>query len=134
MPQATISNQISGDVTGAYSTSFQVEGGGRVSLVEPIPDGSTDLEVALELDVSQVKCFALRSTQDIVVETNDGSSAANTFTLEANVPYIFPQISGQSWTDTEDGAVSTDITAIFVTNSSGSAATLNVDVIYDPTV
>lgn len=134
MPSVTIQTGVSGDTTGQYSKSFTVSGGSRLSIEEAIDDGSTDLEVAFVLDVSQAKSFCLKADQNMVVETNSGSSPANTFTLEAGKPYIFPVSQGEAWVDTEAGAVDTDITALFVTNASGTDATLSLDTIYDPTV
>ncbi len=134
MPTATIQTGVSGDVSRSYSKSFAVTGGASLRIAEAIPDSSSDLEVAFALDVSQAKCFMLLADQDMTVETNDGTAPGNTFTLEANQPYIWPAAAGESWADTEDDAVDTDITALFVTNASGSDGTLYVDVIYDPTV
>lgn len=134
MPTATIQTTISGNTDTNYSKSFQVSGGGRIAINEPIPDGQTDMEVAFELDVSQAKSFMLLSDQDVTVETNDGTTPANTFNLAAGVPFIWPATEGQSFMDTEAGAVSTDITALFVTNASGETANFRADCIYDPTV
>lgn len=134
MHTATIQTSVSGNVSGSYSKSYSVSAGGRVSIEEAIPDGSTDMKVALGLDVSQVKGFFLRANRDMTVETNDGTTPGNTFTLEADRPYLFPSSEGAGWSDTEDAAVSTDITALFVTNASGEDGTLYVDVIYDPTL
>lgn len=103
-------------------------------MAEPIVDGSTDLEVALDLDVSQVKFFAMRADQDMTVKTNASGAADNTFALTAGETYLFPRAEGESWQDTSDAAVSANITALFVTNASGQDGTLNLDAIYDPTV
>lgn len=129
---ATITSSVAG-FSNSYSDSFSVTGGKRVSLDESIPDSSTNLEVAFTLDVSQAKCFLLSSNKALTVKTNDGSSPANTFTLEANVPFIWPKVSGATFADTASGAVSTDITKLLVTNASGAAATLKLDCLVDPT-
>lgn len=134
MPSATITTAVSGNVDSSYSKSFTVTGGARLAIEEAVADGSSDLEVACELDVSQVKSFLLLCDQDVTVETNDGTTPGNTFTLEANTPYIWPAAEGESWADTEDAAVTDDITALFVTNASGTDATLRLDAIFDPTV
>jgi hypothetical protein len=134
MPSVTIRTTISGDPKGAYSKDFSVAGGGQVVISEPIADGATDLEVACVLDVSQVKFFALKATQDIVVKTNSAGAPDNTFTLDANSPYLFPASQGEVWADTDPAAITTDITALFVTNASGVDTVLSVDAVYDPTV
>ena len=84
---------------------------------EPIPDQSTDLEVDFVLDVSAIKAIVIVSDQDITLETNNGTTPDDTINLVAGVPYI--------WTDKSYHAclLTTDVTALFITNSSGSAAT-----------
>lgn len=135
MPSATITTSVTGDVSApGLSKSFTVTGGKRTYIEEVIADETTNGEVAFVADVSQVKSFILVATQDVMVETNDGTTPGNTFTLAANVPYIFPRVFGESWNDTEDDAVSTDITALFITNASGAEATFYLECIEDPTV
>jgi|AntRauMFilla1563_2_1112583.scaffolds.fasta_scaffold00374_9 hypothetical protein len=133
MPSATIQISVSGDISGLYSKSHSVTGGASHRVQEPIPDSSTDLQVAFALDVSQAKSFMLLADQDMLVETNSGTEAGNTFTLAAGVPYVWPSTNGAAFVDTEADAVTTDITALFVTNTSGTAGTLTLDAILDPT-
>lgn len=101
--------------------------GGGTSLSESIPDSSTDLQVAFDLDVSTVKSFYMASDQDVTVETNSGSTPDDTINLVANVPYIWHDQSYHNF------LLGTDVTDLFVTNSSGSAATLQVEALFDPT-
>lgn len=134
MPTARIQTTVSGDTDTNYSKSFQVSGGGRIAINELVPEGSVDLEVAFELDVSQAKSFMLRSNEDLTIETNSGTAAENTFNLAAGVPFIWPSSEGQSFLDTQGNPVNADITALFVTNASENPTNLWVDCIYDPTV
>lgn len=92
-----------------------------------VPDSSTDFEVTLAIDVSEIKSIIIASDQDITVETNDGTTPDDTFTIEANNPLI--------WNVDSPAATpfSADITALFVTNSSGAAATFNVRCLVDAT-
>jgi len=104
-------------------------GGQLVTIDEDIPDSTTDDLVALTLDVSQIQAIFITSNQAITLETNNGSAPDDTITLAANGCVI--------WT-TADGAtlrpLQTDVTALYVTNASGSTATLRCRFLVDPTV
>jgi len=103
-------------------------GTGSASVVgESIADSTTDGLVAFALDVSQVKAIYIKSDQDITIETNSSSAPDNTLALKSNIPYVW-------YTNKYDALVFTaDITKIYVTNASGSAATLNIEAVYDAT-
>lgn len=94
---------------------------------ESIPDTSVDLQIVFTLDVSAVKSFYMVSDKAITIETNSGGVPANTLVLKAGVPYLFNSDSYDTFKFT------TDITALFVTNASGSAAQLEIKAITDPT-
>jgi len=103
-------------------------GTGSASVVgESIADSTTDGLVAFALDVSQVKAIYIKSDQDITIETNSSSAPDNTLALKSNIPYVW-------YTNKYDALVFTaDITKIYVTNASGSAATLDIEAVYDAT-
>jgi len=92
-----------------------------------IADSETDFEVALALDVSEIKALYICSTQDVTLETNDGSTPDDTISLKANVPYIWHEDSYH------DCLLTTDVTALFITNASGAEATLIIEVAFDST-
>ena len=109
------------------TASVSTTGSAQQSLQESIADSSTDLEVGFTLDVSAVKSIYIKSDYAITIETNDGSTPDNTLSLAAGVPYVWHE-------NAEDAFVfDTDITSIFVTNASGSAATLQIEVLVDAT-
>ena len=93
-----------------------------------VPDSTTDLEVAVEIDVSEIKSIYLHSTQNITLETNSGGAPVDTINLIANVPYSFTTDSYFT------NLLATDVTAFFLTNSSGSSATFIMELIIDSTV
>lgn len=97
-----------------------------------IPDSTTDQLVAWAIDITQLKSLHIQTTQDITIETNNpaGTSAAadDTLTLLANQP-----ISWQEG-DVMDHPFTADVTQIYVTNASGSAAQLDIRAGVDPTV
>ena len=106
---------------GTYSGSSQV----RVS--ETVVTGSTDFEIVVGLDVSAVKSIVIKSDKAVTLETNSGSAADDTIALKANVPYVWN-------TDSYDAfLLGTDVTSIFITNASGSTATITIDAIVDAT-
>lgn len=105
-----------------------VSAGQEINIDESIADSSTDLEVTYNLDVSALKSFYMVSDYAITVETNSGSTPTDTFTLVANQPIVWTANSGLT------NPVTGDITTnIFVTNSSGNAATLKIRALQDPT-
>lgn len=100
---------------------------GETNLDIAVPDSSTDLLVAFVADVSQMKSLFLLSDKDVTIETNSGSAADDTIDLKANVPVM--------WVDggTLANPLTTDVTALYITNASGSAATVNLRMLIDST-
>lgn len=94
---------------------------------ESVADSSTDYEITLTLDVSAVKAFFLNSDQAVTFETNDGTTPANTISLAADIPYVWYTGKYDSF------LLTTDVTSIFITNASGSAATVNLWALIDAT-
>jgi hypothetical protein len=115
--------------SGARSISNETAytGDAQSSIEAEIADSETDFLVNFALDVSQIAAIYIVSDQDITVETNDGSSPDDTLSLVAGVPYVWT-------TDSYDSCLLTvDITALYVTNSSGATATLQIEVVKDDT-
>jgi hypothetical protein len=85
---------------------------------EEVPDASTDLEFPIAIDVSAMKTFSILSDQDVTVETNNGTTPQETLSL----------LAGKSidWQEGETALFAGDITSMFITNSSGSAATIKL--------
>ena len=107
--------------------SETLTGSGEVRISEAIADSETDLEITFTLDQSAMQSFYMVSDQDIMVETNNGAAPTDTFTLLANIP--LPWTSGRR----SINPVTADITALFITNSSGSTANLEIRVLTDST-
>ena len=89
-------------------------------LDEDIADPSTNLEIALAIDVSALKHFSMTADQTLTVYTNAAGTGApqETFTLTAGLPII--------WNEGDTAIFAGDVTSIFVTNASGSATVLNL--------
>jgi hypothetical protein len=76
---------------------------------------------------STVKVFWIYSDVAITVETNDGSAPDDTLTLAAGIPYMYVN-------DGEDAfLLGTDVTALFITNASGSTANITCRCLQDST-
>lgn len=114
--------------------SVDVLGGAENNIDELIPAATTDQLVAFTADVSQIKGLFIVSSLDVLIQTNSGSAPANTFTLAANVPFLW--IHGDAAIrDTAGVAVTADITALYVTNEdTDTAAALQIRCLVDPTV
>ena len=79
-----------------------------------IPASSTNYNILAAIDVSQVVAFHMQANTALTVKTNSSSSPANTITLVADQPYQF--VTG----DYNTFLLTTDVTSLFVTNSSAA--------------
>lgn len=99
----------------------------EINLSESVSNGQTDFQINVAIDVSAVKTFYLVSDQAVTVETNNGTTPTNTISLTANDPYVW-------WTNSYDTFKLTgDVTALFITNASGSTANIELRAIVDAT-
>jgi len=90
---------------------------------------TTDKEVLLSIDISQLTSLIMVSDQDLTVETNSASVPDDTITLAANVPYVWnADLYGQASTK-----LTADVTALYLTNAGATAATFKCEILYDPT-
>lgn len=84
---------------------------------ETVADGASDASYLLSVDISALKCFAMLADQDLTVKFYDGAGTlGETLSLTADKPFI--------WETGETAYFSSDYVEIRVSNSSGSAATL----------
>jgi hypothetical protein len=102
---------------------------GGLSLIdgETVATAETDYEINFDLDVSACKSFTLESDQDVTFETNSGAAADDTIALRANEPYVWHVNAYDSF------LLGTDVTSVFITNASGSTATIYCVALYDAT-
>lgn len=110
------------------SNSKAYTSGGMIRVTETIAIGASDLSLPnVKLDVSAVKAFEIIADQALLIEPNSATIPDAPMTLVANVPYRWN-------TDSYDAFFFTvDWTGLFVTNSSGVAATLKIRGVYDVT-
>lgn len=79
------------------------------------------------LDVSACKAFAVVSDQAVTLKTNSSGSPDDTIALTANAPYIWTTSMYDSF------QLGTDVTSFYVTNASGSTASVSILSVTDPT-
>jgi len=92
-----------------------------------IADSVTDQQVNVAIDVTAVKSILMTSDQDLTVETNDGTTPTDTINLIAGVPYLWT--TDQYFTN----LLTADVTALYLTNSSGATANFDMECVYDST-
>lgn len=109
------------------SNDFAKTGAAQASVDESIADSETDKQVTFTLDVSACQSFYMVSDVDILVETNNGAAPDDDISLLAGIPYVWHVGDYVAF------KFGTDITALFVTNASGSAAQLQIEALVDPT-
>lgn len=94
---------------------------------EAVADSQTDYEINFDLDVSACTMFYLESDQDVTFETNNGSTPDDTISLLANTPYEWHANAYDSF------LLTVDVTSVFITNASGSEATIYCVALFDAT-
>lgn len=118
---ATTGGKLVGGQTNTYSS------GSRTSIEESIPNGADQL-VALVMDVTQIQSIVVSAPGVLTLEWNDNIGSQGSFVLAADVPYIWTtdSLDANQW--------DADVTALYVSNATGSAVVLNIEAIIDPTV
>jgi hypothetical protein len=99
-----------------------------------IPDSTTDQIVTFACTLAKILSLAFISDQNLLIEFNSNAGSGGHINLLANQPWIW--MSGGYWTlaQVTGNVPSTDITAIYVTNTSGSAANLEIRLLQDSTI
>lgn len=126
MPEVVVDQRFTVDGrTVGVAKAFS--GDSHTTLNVAVADSETDFEIVVSIDISEVKAFIVTSDQDVLLETNSGSVPDDTLNLKANVPYLWTSDNYDTF------RLGTDVTAIFITNSSGSTATIRLETLEDPT-
>ena len=103
--------------------------GQEINIDESIPNSSNDLAVAFAIVRDKLKSLYMVSDKAITVETNNGTTPDDIFSLVANEPVVWHENGGMA----VSSFLAADITSLFVTNSSGAAAQLQIRSLSDPT-
>ena len=112
----------------SYSQQNTITGTGRSGFDETVANSETDYQITFTLDYSACVAFYLCSSEDVTFETNDGAAPDDTIALKAGIPYIW-------YTDKYDTfKITADVTTnVFITNASGSTATVRCEAVVDAT-
>lgn len=111
------------------SKRVSVTSGNAVVIDETIPGSSTDLAIALVIDVSQLKSIFIVTSTNMTLEFNDGTTPDKTLTMVADQPF--------EWTNLSQHANPfgvTDVDSLFVTKAGAGDGRLQMWVLTDPTV
>lgn len=111
----------------APSSALTYSGTSAVAISETIADSSTNLLVNIAFTYADIKSVVILSDQVLTIKTNSTSAPDDTLVLAAGIPV--------EWQDDSIHAnpFSADVTKIYVTNASGSSATLDFAVLNDAT-
>jgi hypothetical protein len=100
---------------------------GKTSLEIPVPEDSTDLEVTVAIDFSQLVSLYMLSDVDMTIETNNAEGTDDTITLAAGVPLIWNADAPN------DNPFETDVTAFFLTTATVGDGTFKAEILEDAT-
>jgi hypothetical protein len=124
---ATLTYGISGTGISALADTVSVTVADAVDQYDvTIPALSVDFNVAVSMDVSELKFVYITADAAMTIETNDGASPVHTLTLVADEPYVWTHKA-----NLVNKFVTTDVTSFKVTSTAGG--TLKVRVGYDST-
>lgn len=102
---------VDGDTSFSTSTTTTVTT--VVTMEETVGPSVTDQAHVVGIDISELDVFYMVADGALTVQTNDGTTPADTFTLVANQPVIF--LNGGT------NPFSADVTALYLTNASSTA-------------
>ena len=102
-------------------------GDGQESRKIDVAGSVTDQLVNFALDVGQIKAIYMKSNVDLTVETNSASVPDDTINLLAGIPYIW--YTGSYFAN----LLTTDVTALYLTNAGAVAAVFELEVVHDST-
>jgi hypothetical protein len=114
------------------SKTFDITAGGEINIDESIAGPATNAQVALTLDVSQVRSLFISADGALTLKTNSSGSPTNTIALAAGVPFIWA--SGDAALRDTSGTAMEDVTTLYVTNAGSTAVVLQLRALHDPTV
>lgn len=96
-------------------------GDGFTRLQLSIPDSTTDQQVPVTIDADQLQVLYMVSDEDVTVEANDGSTPDFTISLVADRELLW-RASDSYFSN----PVTDDVTDLYITNTSGSTAAIEI--------
>ena len=125
---ASTAELIIGASSNAQNIQANLSGSGntQVNFEQSIAALTTNQNFILALDVSQIKFIVLKSDQALTIKTNSSGSPTDTINLLAGVPYVWVYNANYN-----SLLLTGDVTSIYVTNGTASAALLQIMAILD---
>jgi hypothetical protein len=111
--------------TVSVSKEYTVEGEQNVDV--EVPASTTNKEVNIDLDVSELKTLMILSDVAVTIKTNSSGSPDDTLTVPANTPVMWGNDTGITC------PLGTDVTKVYITNATTGAATVKIRAGYDAT-
>lgn len=120
----TTYNAGDGQIAGVVAT---VTGDSEVGFDGSIAGSGTDVEVDVAVLAAQIKALCLYSDQALTIETNSGSAPTETVTLTAHIPKV--------WKTGDVAACPflSNVTKLYLTNGSATAANVKIRFLLDST-
>ena len=123
----TVTTTISGGISAQGTKTYS--GDARTTQSFSVADSATDEERTLTIDVTEMQMIYIVSDQDILMEWNDSIGSQGSISLQANVAFLELLAADQY----HAAKMGVDVTALFFTNTSGSAANISIGVIQNNT-
>ena len=127
MPIAAYVRSIIQGVGETVDMRQTLSGSGGLVIEESIAIGATDQLVSLAFVLAKLLAFYMVSDKALTIETNSASTPQETISLAAGVPFVYVPGAGLA------SPFAGNVTALYATNASGSAAALQIRVLVDAT-
>lgn len=98
-----------------------------ISITPSIPTATTDQQVNIAFTVAALKALLIYSDYAVTIETNDGTTPDDTLSIAAGIPFLW--LSGSGITC----PITATVTKFYITNASGSTATVKIRALVDGT-
>lgn len=126
MPTHTYALGITAGGT-ALAYEVDVTADSETNLDLTVADSVSDQLVTMAIDFSEMVGLFIYSDFAVTVETNDGTTPDDTIAVVAEVPVVW-------YTDCDHiNPLTADVTALYITNASGSTANIKIRVLQDST-
>lgn len=127
---STLGINTSGDGT-VINKSVTITDEAILDLSFDVADSVTDELHTIALDVSATKSVYIVSDQNVTMDWNDAAGTQGTLTLLAGEPVVWWNTQVTKGGNTLNPLSTTDLTATYWTNASGSTANINFQAVYD---
>ena len=112
---------------GSRQATKELSADGEQRVDVAVNDQETDKQVEFDILIANLESIFILATVDMTIKTNSSSAPDETLNIKADQPYVWH-------TDCYfANLLATNITALYVTNSSGENGVLKIEAIHDVT-